>query len=40
MEKIERMAYLGIWNQELCFGHVKFEMPIVYSAEDIKELVG
>lgn len=30
------MAFLRIWNQELCFGHVKFEVPIVYPVEDIK----
>lgn len=36
---IERMAYLEIWNQELCFGYGKFEVSIVYSVEDIKELV-
>lgn len=37
MERIKRMAYLGIGAQEYaCTGHVKFEMPIVYPVEDIE----
>lgn len=31
---------MGIWSRELHFGHVKFEMPVVCSVEDSKEVVG
>lgn len=31
---MEKTETVGIWNQELCFGPVKFEMPIVYPVGD------
>ena len=34
--KTERIAFPRLWNQESCFGHVEFEVPVVNPAEGIK----
>ena len=34
--KTERVAFPRPWNQESCFGHVEFEVPVVNPAEGIK----